>query len=81
MSQSASSRVSGRRPSREDRIRALESFEERLVRQNKVPDAGRLLSRRLAGVMQILVAVVVGIVVGTVSVIASYVLLNKLLHM
>lgn len=69
------------RVSRQDSARALEVFERRLVERKVVPDAERLLMRRFAGVLQVLAAIAIGILAGSGSILFTFLVFNKLLHL
>ena len=62
-------------------LSALDEFEEQLVERQLVPNTGKLASRRFAPLLRLLVAVGIGIVVGTGSVFVGFVLFNMILHL
>lgn len=71
----------GRRAREEATLSALDEFEERLVERQLVPDTRKLLSRRFAPVLRLLVAAGIGILVGTGSVFLCFVVFTMILHL
>lgn len=74
-------RTAGRLAGEEKILGALDEFEEQLVERQLVPDTGKLTSRRFAPVLQFLVALVIGILVGTGSVFVGFILFSMILHL
>lgn len=60
---------------------ALDEFEGQLVERQLVPDTGKLTSRRFAPVLQYLIALGIGILVGTGSVFVGFILFSMILHL
>lgn len=65
----------------QEKLLAAEEFQNQLARVGLVPDTRKLLVRRTAGFLQILVGLVVAMFVALLAILLAFFVFNKLLHM
>ena len=64
----------------EQRLRAVEAFERKLVEQGRIPDTRKLLVRRTRLLMEITGGLLLGMSVGGMALLMVFVVLNKAIH-
>ncbi len=64
----------------EEQLRAVEEFEEILVRHKRIPDACKLLFRRDRFVIEVVGGVLLGVNVAVMAILVNFVLFNTVLH-
>jgi hypothetical protein len=64
----------------EERLRAAEAFQRRLVARRLIPDTRKLLIRRLRFVLETVGGLVLGVLAAVVGVILTFLVFNLMLH-
>lgn len=64
----------------EEKLRVGEAFQQRLVERGLIPDPRRLLIRRCRFLLEGIGGVLIGLFVGALAVLMTFLIFNKVLH-
>lgn len=64
----------------EQRLRAVEEFEALLVKEGRIPDARKVLIRRIRVLMEMTGGLLLGMFVAVMTMLMVFVVLNKAIH-
>lgn len=67
-------------PAGDDPLRAIESFQRRLVERGLVPDPLRLPHKRMRLALRVLVALVLALNVAALALLGNFIVFNMMLH-